>query len=109
MNLSCFVVPAKAGTHTARLLEQEWSWRHNQHSDSGSYGSCFRMDDVRVSSRLRPRQIEDALGDDAEHHLTGAALDRIRLGAQPGARAGAAPTAGSLATASGAAFGGFIA
>jgi hypothetical protein len=36
---------------------------------------------------LSPRQIEDALGDDAEHHLAGAALDRVGLGAQPGARA----------------------
>src|SRR5262249_5974908 len=42
---------------------------------------------------LRPRQIEDALGDDAEHDLASAAFDRIGLGAQPGARAGAAPGA----------------
>src|SRR5262245_34749494 len=40
---------------------------------------------------LRTGQIEDALGDDAEHHLTRAALDRIGLGAQPGARASAVP------------------
>src|SRR5205085_10332014 len=38
----------------------------------------------------RPRQIEDALGDDAEHHLRRAALDRVGLGAQPGARTRAA-------------------
>src|SRR3569832_1557620 len=40
-------------------------------------------------SCLRPRQIQDALGDDAEHHLGRAAFDRIGLGAQPGARASA--------------------
>src|SRR5665647_3757180 len=40
-----------------------------------------------------PRQIENPLGDDAEHHLGGAALDRIGLGAQPGARPGATPGA----------------
>src|SRR3954462_5233357 len=39
---------------------------------------------LRMRSLLRPRQIEDALGDDAEHHLRGSALDRIGLGAQPG-------------------------
>src|SRR5215203_3330699 len=30
-----------------------------------------------------PRQLEDVLGDDAEHDLGGAALDRVALGAQP--------------------------
>ena len=39
-------------------------------------------------SALRPRQIEDPFGDDAEHDLAGAALDRVGLGAQPGARPG---------------------
>src|SRR5665647_3206313 len=44
---------------------------------------------LRMRSLSRPRQIENPLGDDAEHHLAGAALDRIGLGAQPGARPGA--------------------
>src|SRR5260370_7045910 len=56
-------------------------------------GSSPAMTDNCVASR--PRQIEDALGHDAEHHLAGAALDRVGLGAQPGARAGAA--SGALA------------
>src|SRR2546425_8856774 len=45
---------------------------------------------TREIGRSRPRQIEDALGDDSEHHLRGTAFDRVGLGAQPGAWAGAA-------------------
>src|SRR5579871_2943426 len=45
---------------------------------------------------LSPRQVEDALCDNAEHHLGCAALDRVRLGAQPGARPGAAAGAFAL-------------
>src|SRR5580700_4312534 len=41
-------------------------------------------------SALSPRQIENTFCHDAEHHLRGAALDRIGLGAKPGAWAGAA-------------------
>src|SRR5712671_4698692 len=39
---------------------------------------------------LRPRQIQNPFGHDAEHDLAGAALDRVGLGAQPGARPRAA-------------------
>src|SRR5712672_412304 len=47
--------------------------------------------DVSLSpAASRPRQIENPFGHDAEHHLGSAALDRVGLGAQPGARACAA-------------------
>src|SRR6185295_17968480 len=56
-------------------------------------GSTLRVAPERRRGCLSPGQIEDALGDDAEHHLARAAFDRVGLGAQPGARAGAAPRA----------------
>src|SRR6478752_2949322 len=46
-----------------------------------------------MRSLSSPRQIQDAFCDDAEHDLAGAALDRVGLGAQPGARSRAAPRA----------------
>src|SRR3954452_8403983 len=60
-------------------------------------GSSPRMTSTgrRTSGTLRPRQVEDALGDDAEHHLGSAALDRVGLGAQP--RTGTRAAVGALA------------
>src|SRR3981189_1368242 len=57
--------------------------------DSGLALRAPRNDAV-MGSELSPRPSEDTLGDDAEHHLAGTAFDRIGLGAQPGARTGAA-------------------
>src|ERR1700688_875210 len=48
---------------------------------------------LRMRSFLGARQIEYSFRHDAEHLIAGPALDRVGLGAQPGARAGAAPGA----------------
>src|SRR3954452_1733250 len=59
-------------------------------SNPESRGSGFGpADRPGTTVELGPRQIEDALGDDAEHDLGRAALDRVGLGPQPGARTGA--------------------
>ena len=78
-----FVIPG-------RVEDANHDVRCTSENSSMVPGSTLRAAPERRRMSSSPRQIEDAFGDDAEHHLAGAAFDRVGLGAQPGARAGAA-------------------